>query len=276
MTDVVKPRRILVIDDNAAIHQDFAKILEAPPRSDDLDSLGADLFGDLVLPAPAPARDSPLSFELAFASQGEQGAALVAAAVERGEPFSVAFVDMRMPPGWDGVQTIRRLWELDPDLQCVICTAYSDYSWEEVLQQLGVSDKLLLLRKPFDPAEVGQLACSLAEKWRLARHAHLKLEQLRAMVAEQTAQLAESEARYALAAVGANDGLWDWNIARGEVFYATRWNAILGLPADEPTVAGPERWLSRVHPEDLPALRAKLESLLSGAEPLMRIGRAHV
>ncbi len=270
MTDIAKPRRILIIDDNAAIHQDFAKILAAPRSSDELATLGADLFGELADAAPVRA-DSPLSFELNFASQGEQGAQLVQAAVERGEPFSVAFVDMRMPPGWDGVRTIRRLWELDPDLQCVICTAYSDYSWEEILQQLGVSDKLLLLRKPFDPAEVGQLACSLAEKWRLARHAHLKLEQLRAMVAERTAQLAESEARYALAAAGANDGLWDWNIARGEVFYATRWNAILGLPADEPTVAGPERWLSRVHPDDLPGVRAELDALSSGAQGQMSI-----
>lgn len=271
MTETLKPRRILIIDDNAAIHQDFAKILEPARPADELNALGADLFGEVADPTPARPRESPMTFELMFASQGEQGAALVATAVERSEPFSVAFVDMRMPPGWDGVQTIKRLWELDPDLQCVICTAYSDYSWEEILEQLGVSDKLLLLRKPFDPAEVGQLACSLAEKWRLARHAHLKLEQLRAMVAEQTAQLAESEARYALAAAGANDGLWDWNVPRGEVFYATRWNAIVGLPADEPTVAGPERWLSRVHAEDLPMLRAELDALLSGAQRQLSI-----
>jgi diguanylate cyclase (GGDEF)-like protein/PAS domain S-box-containing protein len=265
MTELEKPRRILVIDDNRAIHQDFAKILEPPRVSGELAALDADLFGEPATVLPAAALPgSPMTFELHFASQGEQGVALVAAATSRQEPFSVAFVDMRMPPGWDGVETIRRLWELDPELQCVICTAYSDYSWEEILQKLGVSDKLLLLRKPFDPAEVGQLACSLAEKWRLARHAHLKLEQLRAMVAEQTAQLAESEARYALAAAGANDGLWDWNIVRGEVFYAPRWNAILGLPSDEPTIAGPERWLERVHPDDLALVKGELDSLLSG------------
>ena len=186
---------------------------------------------------------------------------MVGAAIAEGKPFSVAFVDMRMPPGWDGVQTIKRIWELDPELQCVICTAYSDYSWEDILEQLGVNDRLLLLRKPFDSAEVCQLACALSEKWHLARRAHLKLEQLRGMVEEQTHHLAESEARYALAAAGSNDGLWDWNLSTDEVFYAPRWSSLLGLPADEPLRAGPSRWLSRIHPDDALQFRAAFDDL---------------
>jgi diguanylate cyclase (GGDEF)-like protein/PAS domain S-box-containing protein len=257
-------RRILVIDDNRAIHQDFAKVLEPATQSSDLDAMDADIFGG---PAPdAASAVAPLNFEVCFASQGEEGATMVEAATRAGTPFLVAFVDMRMPPGWDGVQTIRRIWEIDPGMQCVICTAYSDYSWEDILEQLGLSDKLLLLRKPFDPAEVCQLACALTEKWHLARHAHLKLEQLRAMVTEQTSKLAESEARYALAAAGANDGLWDWNLATDEVFYAPRWNAILGLPSDEPTVADIDRWLERVHPEDRARVQRALDMLRVGTQ----------
>ena len=261
------PRRILVIDDNRAIHQDFAKILVPPKIANDLAALEIGLFDDV---GPATAA-TPLQFDVSFADQGQQGAQMVADALASGDPFSVAFVDMRMPPGWDGVTTIKRLWELDPDLQCVICTAYSDYSWEDILNELGINDRLLLLRKPFDPAEVCQLASALTEKWHLARRAHLKLEQLRSMVEEQTQQLAESEDRYALAAAGSNDGLWDWNFTNDEIFYAPRWNAIVGLPSLEPTLAGPERWLERVHPEDVASFRRAFDTLRAGGSEQLSV-----
>ena len=249
-------RRILVIDDNRAIHEDFAKILTRAAPANDLADLEADLFDSPVVEA-----SSAPTFEVTFADQGQDGARMVAEAIAAGTPFSVAFVDMRMPPGWDGVMTIKRIWELDPELQCVICTAYSDYSWEDILEQLGINDRLLLLRKPFDAAEVCQLASALSEKWHLARRAHLKLEQLRCMVDEQTLHLAESEARYALAAAGSNDGLWDWKFLTDAVYYAPRWSALLGLPAEEPTLAGPERWLERIHPDDVANFRAAFEDL---------------
>ncbi len=76
----------------------------------------------------------------------------------------MAFVDVRMPPGWDGVETTARIWEKYSDLQVVICTAYSDYSWEDMLKRLGYSDRLVILKKPFDTIEVLQLAISMTEK----------------------------------------------------------------------------------------------------------------
>jgi signal transduction histidine kinase/DNA-binding NarL/FixJ family response regulator len=107
-------------------------------------------------------------FDLDSAYQGEAGVALVRRAVAESRPYALAIVDMRMPPGWDGLQTIAKMWEVDPRLQVVICTAYSDSSWQEIRQRFGATDQLLILKKPFDIAEVRQLACAMTEKWRLA------------------------------------------------------------------------------------------------------------
>ncbi|RMF42297.1 MAG: hybrid sensor histidine kinase/response regulator [Planctomycetota bacterium] len=153
--------RILIIDDNTAIHQDFNKILNCS-SDHDLEQLEEDLFGTRRAHRQA-------MFELEFASQGEEGFAKVQAAVAEGRPFAVAFVDVRMPPGWDGVETIKHLWQVQPDLQVVICTAYSDYSWSELVAELGESDHLLILRKPFDSAEVCQLAAALTQKYMVER-----------------------------------------------------------------------------------------------------------
>ena len=101
----------------------------------------------------------------------------------------MAFVDVRMPPGWDGVETTAQIWQKYPDLQVVICTAYSDYSWEEMLKKLGYSDRLVILKKPFDSIEVLQLAISMTEKWRLYHQAKLRLDDLETMVGERTVAL---------------------------------------------------------------------------------------
>jgi diguanylate cyclase (GGDEF)-like protein len=183
------PRRVLVIDDNDAIHDDFRKILS--PRiepSRKLASAKAAIFGGAG--EAQPAAPSPATrFEVQSAYQGEEGLQKLQAALNANRPFAVAFVDMRMPPGWDGVQTIQRLWEVDPNLQVVICTAYSDHSWEEISQKLGLTDRLLILKKPFDPVEATQLATALSEKWMLRQAARLKLDQLEQMVQDRTREL---------------------------------------------------------------------------------------
>jgi diguanylate cyclase (GGDEF)-like protein len=94
---------------------------------------------------------------------------MVIDSLDAASPYAVAFVDMRMPPGIDGLETIERLWKVDPDLQIVISSAYSDHSWNEIRKRLGETDQLLILKKPFDPAEVSQLAVALTEKWRLTQ-----------------------------------------------------------------------------------------------------------
>jgi signal transduction histidine kinase len=164
-------QRILVIDDMPSIHEDFRKILSAAPAATELDAVEAALF-DQTTRRPGD------SFELDSAYQGRDGVAMVETAVRSGLPYAMAFVDMRMPPGWDGVETIERLWRIDPNVQVVICTAYSDHPWEEVLARLDVQDRLLIVKKPFDVIEVSQLARTLTAKWALARQAESQVSTL--------------------------------------------------------------------------------------------------
>ena len=108
----------------------------------------------------------------------------------------MAFVDVRMPPGWDGVETTARIWEADPDLQVVICTAYADCSWDEMLQKLGQSDRLVILKKPFDSIEVYQLANSLCRKWQLLQESKGKMASLEEMVVARTAQMVKEQENF--------------------------------------------------------------------------------
>jgi signal transduction histidine kinase len=178
--------RILVIDDNPSIHKDFETILLDEENSSTLNSLRSQVFGDNTSTSVIKS-----VYQLDFASQGKEGYEKIKQACSEGRPYELVFVDMRMPPGWDGLQTIEHIWEIDQNVQTVICTAYSDYSWEEIIERLGKSDKLLILKKPFDSAEVAQLASSLTEKWVLGKQASLKTEELEQMVAERTNELTQ-------------------------------------------------------------------------------------
>ncbi len=179
---VEEARRILIIDDNAEIHADIRKILGAPKLPDQLDELEADLFGAAVKPeGPEILLDS--------AYQGREGFSMVCQAVEDGRPYCVAIVDMRMPPGWDGVETISHLLDEDPNLQIIICTAFSDYSWAETLEKLDNHVGLLVLKKPFDNVELRQMAHALAEKWVLQREVEAQVDNLESQVRQRTEAL---------------------------------------------------------------------------------------
>jgi PAS domain S-box-containing protein len=117
---------------------------------------------------------------------------MVEKAREEGRPYALAFVDVRMPPGWDGVETTSRIWKACPDTQIILCTAYSDYSWDEMISKLGHSDRLVILKKPFDAVEVLQLASALTEKYQLALEARSKMSQLEAKVRQRTKVLQET------------------------------------------------------------------------------------
>src|SRR6266571_3737429 len=179
-----KNRRILVIDDNRAIHDDFRKILSPPdPTSQNLDCFETALFG------PKTGVSEPIRFDLDVADQGDEGFEKVRHSVAAGKPYAMAFIDVRMPPGWDGLETVAKIWEVHPDLQVVICSAYSDYSWAEMLAKLGQSDRLVILKKPFDPIEAQQLAHALTEKWQLLQESRVKLGDLENLITARTQQL---------------------------------------------------------------------------------------
>jgi diguanylate cyclase (GGDEF)-like protein len=173
--------RVLTIDDNPAIHEDFKKILTRDTNADTaLAAEEALLLGE-VLPQTEDAR-----FELYSALQGEAGVELARQARVEGRPFAVAFIDMRMPPGWDGLKTIEQLWKVDPDIQVVICSAYTEYGWSELRSRLGASDKLLVLKKPFESIEVQQAASSLCSKWHNERMLRRHVEDLEHIISART------------------------------------------------------------------------------------------
>jgi signal transduction histidine kinase len=116
----------------------------------------------------------------------------VKTAVSSDQHYALAFVDMRMPPGWDGLQTIERLWSVDPSLQVVICSAYSDYDWDEVLGRLNRPHKLLVIKKPFEAVEVLQCAHALAGKWHSERNLRTHLASLEETILARTASLEAS------------------------------------------------------------------------------------
>src|SRR2546423_3021431 len=182
-------RRILVIDDNESIHEDFRKILLPPKDSDSLDQARVALFGE------TPSLPPQEHYELEFADQGREGLGLVQSAQREGHPYAMAFVDMRMPPGWDGLETIEHLWYVAPDLEIVVCTAYADHPWEDVSRRIGNTDKLLILLKPFNSIEVIQLANSLTKKWNLARSVEFEMDMLSSSVIKRTTELHEANGR---------------------------------------------------------------------------------
>ena len=179
-----KPPRLLIVDDNPAIHEDFKKILGTQTSAQSrLANVEQSLFGG---PVKAAERTG---FRIESAHQGKEALAMVEKSLAEQDPYTLLFVDVRMPPGWDGVETLEYIWKVAPDIQAVICTAYSDYSWDDMTRKFGRKDNLLILKKPFETVEVLQMANALVEKWDLGRKAKLRMEDLDRMVQQRTEEL---------------------------------------------------------------------------------------
>ncbi len=191
-TTIPKPNhRILVVDDNNSIHADFREIL-CPGNSQKTtaaNELEAAIFGD------QPEPTGQIIFDMDSAYQGEEALEMVKRSLADNRPYAMAFVDVRMPPGWDGIETIARIWAVYPAIQIVICTAYSDYSWAEMRAKVGQPDSLVILKKPFDNIEVQQLAHALTKKWLLNLQSEIQLNEL----SRANASLAVSEERFSKA-----------------------------------------------------------------------------
>lgn len=189
-TDMKPNGRILIVDDNESIHSDFRNIL----CPDDFDQTEVSQMEAVLFEETVQTRQQS-GFELDSAFQGSEGLEMVKKALAESRPYALAFVDVRMPPGWDGIETVGRLWQVDPDIQIVVCTAYADYSWEEMRAKVGQPDGLLVLKKPFDNIEVQQLAHALTKKWLLNLQARVQMAEL----AKANESLAMSEERFSKA-----------------------------------------------------------------------------
>lgn len=152
--------RILVIDDEDSVLDTYLQFLAGNDDAE-LDELG-DLMG-----MERSGEKKTEGFDVETASQGREGLEKVRSALDSGEPFAVAFIDVRMPPGWDGVDTARRIRQIDPDIHIVFVTAYSDYDVNEIYDSIG--DNMIYLKKPFQLDVIAQMARNLCGVWNRER-----------------------------------------------------------------------------------------------------------
>jgi diguanylate cyclase (GGDEF)-like protein/PAS domain S-box-containing protein len=178
------------------------------------------------------------------ATTGEEALELAAAT----HP-NLILMDIKIRGALDGIQTAARIRETQ-DVPVIYITAFAD---DATVKRASLTEAFGYLIKPFEDRELRSMI-------EIALYKH-KMEK----------RLRESEERYALAARAANDGIWDWNLVSGEVYYAPRWKTLLGLPEDM-DLHTPQDWLERIHPEDLDRLNQAIANHLDGLTPNMECG----
>ncbi|PLX51163.1 MAG: hybrid sensor histidine kinase/response regulator [Desulfobulbaceae bacterium] len=256
MDKMQQPRRILVIDDDLDIWKAYQLVLTPEAVSS---GTSADKINHLLSPVM---EDDPAvaHYSLSFAVQGQEGYAMVEEALRKEEPFALAFVDVRMPPGWDGMETSKRIRALDPEIELVIVTAYSDHSIEEIVRAVGSSEKLLFLRKPFDPDEIKQLALSLTAKWHLSRLAE-----------QQRQEISASEHRFRSLVETISDFVWEVDCEGRFSYCSPVSRKLYGYT--------PEELLGRIffevlcEPESRDQLRRIFSSCVDSASPYQAVER---
>ncbi len=188
----IENKRILIADDNKDIHDDIKYILEASSGFmedyQETKLLKEELFGESSQ-TTVNKTASDIQYVIDDAYQGNEAIEMVRAAKEAGEPYSLVFMDVRMPPGMDGIETIEGIWKIDPDAGVVICTAYSDYSWDQIIAKLGQKDNLLFIRKPFDNVSLKQIALAMTTKWSLKMQVRRHIGDLEKEVDKRTNEL---------------------------------------------------------------------------------------
>ncbi len=185
--DQINSLRILAVDDEEMILTLYRDILTPSNRTENaetsLDELATRLFGVNQPMAP------PISFDLMTCSRGDEAVEIVKTAAEEEKPFAVVFLDVRMPPGPDGVWTAEKIREIDPNVDIVIVTAFSDISPDEIVRRSPPREKIFYLQKPFHTQEIYQIACALGNKWKTERLLEAYQHQLETRVNERTSDL---------------------------------------------------------------------------------------
>ncbi len=214
---------ILIVDDNPSIHIDFRKILQSQTETaDELEEIQETILGN-------PHIESEYEFDIDSAYQGEEALRLIQQKLTKNQHYSLAFVDIRMPPGIDGVETTRHIWEIDPDIQIVICTAYSDYSWEELNNRLKKAGSFLILKKPFENIEVLQFTYALSKKWELNQQLQCHLHNLEKLVEERTLELKKNLSALRATLEATSDGILSVDLKQRINFYNQRCLKILNI-----------------------------------------------
>ncbi|NBC26540.1 MAG: response regulator [Bacteroidetes bacterium] len=187
--------RILLVDDNEAIHEDIESILtfRDPSSEEDFLKIEHELFEEETESTDEPVN---VEYQIDHAYRGEEAIEMIEKADRDGYPYSLVFMDVRMPPGMNGIEAVKKIWDNYPYIEVVICTAYSDYSWEQIIKNLGTSDRLLFMKKPFDATALKQTALTLNTKWNLNQQSKRYTEQLEQEVNEQTRELQELVKEY--------------------------------------------------------------------------------
>lgn len=157
------PKRILIADDDADIVNIYRQVLAPENVANDLSDLEAELFGSEPDTAPAP-REA--EFDIKTVRQGEQAVEAVQTAMDNGTPFSVAFLDVRMPPGITGVEAARQIRAIDPKISIVFVTGYSDIPLPEIKRIVPPPERLFYLQKPIQPPDIQKMAASLCAQAR--------------------------------------------------------------------------------------------------------------
>lgn len=175
--------RILIVDDEADIRNSYRSILEPENDMETLDNLASTLFDedkndkDAILETEFWGEEGGSvsmeeefdieKYQVAYAAQGLEAVEYIKSGLKENSPFSVVFLDMRMPPGINGLETAQKIRKLDVYVEIVIMTAYSDYSLEEIAEKIGTADRLLYFHKPFQPEQIQQLSATLSQRWYL-------------------------------------------------------------------------------------------------------------
>ena len=232
-------KRVLIVDDQKEIHDDFKEMLSSE-RHASTDAMAAAFVGD-------EERLSMPEFEVLHARSGEHAFEVVRAGKERGRPIAVAFVDIRMPPGIDGLQTIRKVREIDRDIELVIMTAYTDRSLPEIVHGIELIHKVLYIRKPFTREEVQQITLSLVGKWNIEQE-----------LAEQRLQLTMEHQRLAAVLDATGDAMAMYDHAGRLVFANHACEKVFDLTESElkelPPDALAERLSERFREPSLPEM----------------------
>ena len=235
--------RVLIVDDEAGIHSDFKDMLN-PDRTQTL----TDELAETLLDEVSENKTSFLpNFELLHATSGEEAYDIICAGKASNHPIAVAYIDVRMPPGIDGVEAIRRIRQIEKDIELVIMTAYTDKPLPEIVRDMELLNKLLYIRKPFAPEEVQQITLSLVEKWNVEHELAIKRQQI--MTNHQNLEISHQRLKTVLDSVADAIGMFD---DEGHLLFANQYyQQLFDLTEDQ---------LRQMSPDELKAIvRARFQ-----------------